>query len=321
MPAVTIIVPVYNVETYLEKCLTALVNQTLHDIQIIIVDDGSTDESCKIIEKFKEKYSEKIICVKKENGGLSDARNVGMRYATGDYIGFVDGDDYIDVNMYEKMYNKAKEVSADLVECDFFWEYTKRIKQDIGKFYELKDILVKLRVMAWNKIIKRVLIEKNNIKYPVGLRYEDIEFTYKLIPYINKVGFVKDSLYHYLQRNSSISHIQNDKTCDIFTVLSNVINFYKEKGFYEKYQEQIEYIYMRFLLGSSFLRMVKIGDRKTRRRILEENWEKLNTQYPDWKKNKILTKSRSLKDVYFKTVNRFTYRIYSMLFHVIRLEN
>ena len=112
---VSVIVPVYNVEAYLDKCLNSLVNQTLKEIEIIVVNDGSKDNSEKIIEKYKEKYPEKIKYYKKENGGLSSARNYGLKYAIGEYVAFVDSDDYVDLKMYEKMINLANLENSDIV--------------------------------------------------------------------------------------------------------------------------------------------------------------------------------------------------------------
>ena len=121
MAKVSVIVPVYNVEKYVEKCLQSLVNQTLDNIEIIVVNDGSTDNSKQIIQAFiKENLDTNIIYLEKENGGLSDARNYGMNYATGEYIAFLDSDDYVKNTIYEKMYNKAVEKNADYVECDFY---------------------------------------------------------------------------------------------------------------------------------------------------------------------------------------------------------
>ena len=115
MIKVSVIVPVYNVAGYLEKCLETLVNQTLQEIEIIIVNDGSTDSSVDIIRKFAENYPKKIIALDKKNGGLSDARNYGMSYAKGKYIGYIDSDDFIDLDMMELLYNKAEEEQADYV--------------------------------------------------------------------------------------------------------------------------------------------------------------------------------------------------------------
>jgi len=315
MPKVSIIVPVYNVEKYIKKCLDTLVNQTLKDIEIIIVNDGSTDDSSTIIEGYKEKYSEKIISLEKENGGLSDARNFGIKYATGEYIAFLDSDDYVETNMYEEMYNKAKQEKSDMVECDFIWEYPKKNKIDIGiKYNNKKEMLIHARVVAWNKLIKKDIIDKVKVEFPKGLRYEDIEFFYKLIPYLNKISFVKKPFVHYIQRENSISNKQNEKTADIFEILDNVINYYKVNDLYEEYKEEIEYNYARYLLCSSYIRMLKIRDRKIRRKLLNETWLKLNNNFPDWKKNKVLRENKNLKKRYMLTVNSCTYKVYNAVF-------
>ena len=176
MSKVSVIVPVYNVEKYIKKCLESLVNQTLRDIEIIVVNDGSQDKSKEIIAEYVRKYPN-IVYVEKENGGLSDARNYGMKYAKGDYIAFVDSDDYVDTTMYEKMYNKAVEEKADYVECDFYWEYPDKLKKDVGiRYSNKKDMLVYARVVAWNKLIKREIIHN---EFPKGLYYEGEEFFYK----------------------------------------------------------------------------------------------------------------------------------------------
>ena len=130
---VSVIIPVYNVENYIEKCLESVINQTIDEIEIIVVNDGSTDLSKERINKYLNKYKDKIKYLEKENGGLSSARNYGMKFATGEYIAFLDGDDYIELDAYQKMYEKAKEENADMVECDFLWEYPKKVKRDVGE--------------------------------------------------------------------------------------------------------------------------------------------------------------------------------------------
>lgn len=319
MPKVSIIVPVYNVEKYLAKCLDSLVNQTMQDIEIIAVNDGSTDGSANILKEYEQKYDGKIKVLTKENGGLSDARNYGMPYATGDYIAFLDSDDYVEKDMYERLYNKAIEENSDIVECDFIWEYPDKIKVDTGEIYDnKKDMIIKARVVAWNKLIKRELIEKANVIYPKGLRYEDVEFFYKMVPYYNKVSFLKYPCIHYIQRDNSISNNQNERTAEIFTVLDNVIKYYKEKDLYEEYKAELEYTYTRLLLCSSLFRMVKIADKETRKRLLNETWEKLNNTFPNWKKNYYLKNNKSKKNLYLKTVNKFTYKAYCEIFRAIK---
>ncbi len=313
MKKVSVIVPFYNVEKYIDRCLNSLVNQTLEDIEIIIVNDGSKDNSETIAKEYASKYKNKIIYLKKENGGLSDARNYAIPYATGEYIAFLDSDDYVEVNMYEQMYEKAKKENADIVECDFLWEYPNEKIESKGRIYKDKhDILLNARVVAWNKLIKKELIEKTKVKFPYGLRYEDVEFFYKLIPYINKLDIVNKPFVHYVQRDNSISNSQNSRTKEIIDILDNVINYYKENAIYEEYRNELEYNYARYLLCSSFLRMVMIENKKERKEILKYSWNKLNDTFPNWKKNKYI-KNKTLKNKYMLSVNNITIKIYEKI--------
>lgn len=319
MPKVSIIVPVYNVEAYLIRCLDSLVNQTLQDIEIIVINDGSTDNSGKLLRIYEKKYSNIIKVYDKENGGLSDARNYGIPYATGEYIAFLDSDDYVELDMYEKMYKKAKEEDSDMVECDFIWEYPDKTKVDNGIVYKDKsEMFVFARVVAWNKLIKRSLLEKSGIEYPKGLRYEDVEFFYKMLPLYDKVSFVKEPFIHYVQRNNSISNNQNERTKEIFNVLDNVFDYYKKQDLYEEYSQELEYTYARLLLCSSLFRMVKIEDKDVRKELLKLTWEKLNERFPNWKKNKFLRKYKSNKNRYMRTVNKVTYKLYCFIFRIIK---
>ncbi len=318
MPKVSIIVPIYNVEKYLERCINSLIGQTLDDIQIILVNDGSTDNSGEIAKEYAIKHQDKIMYLEKENGGLSDARNYGLPYATGEYIAFLDSDDYIDKEAYKAMYDKAKQENADYLECDFIWEYPNKLKEDKRVDYKnKKEMLAFVRVVAWNKLIKREVIEKNKLEFPKGLRYEDVEFTYKLIPHLNKVSYIDECFIHYTQRENSIANVQNARTSEIFTILDNVISYYKENEFYKEYEDELEYNYARYLLCSSLKRICKIQDKETRTRLINETWNKLNSEFPNWKKNKILNAVNIGKNKYMRTINKFTYMIYTRLFKLI----
>ena len=319
MPNVSVIVPFYNVEEYIEKCLETLVSQTLEDIEIIIVNDGSKDKSIEIVNKFLKTYPEKLVYLEKENGGLSDARNYAINYAKGEYIAFLDSDDYVEKDMYEKMYELAKKENSDMVECNFYWEYPNKIKEDIGVTYNGKnEMLEKIRVVAWNKLIKREILVNSKVYFPKGYCYEDVEFTYKLIPYIETVSFLKKPCVHYIQRQGSISNSQNERTKEIFDVLEHVIEYYKEKDIYEKYKEELEYVYIRYAFCSSLLRIVKIENASLQKELLNLTWEKVNNTFPNWKKNKILKKGKGLKNIYLKTINQFTYRIYTTILSIIQ---
>lgn len=315
MPKVSVIVPVYNVERYIKECLESLVIQTLEDLEILIVNDGSTDNSIEVIKKYIEKYPNKFVYLEKQNGGLSDARNYAIPYAKGEYIAFLDSDDYVEKDIYEKMYEIAIKDNSDMVECDFYWEYPNKRKEDIGIIYSgKKEMLEKVRVVAWNKLIKREILEKSKVEFPKGYRYEDVEFTYKLIPYLDKISFLKKPCIHYIQRENSISNSQNERTKEIFEVLEHVIDYYKENDLYDDYKEELEYVYTRYLLCSSLLRIVKIDDKVVRKKLLNKTWENLNTKFPNWKNNKVLKRNKSMKDLYMKTVNKFTYKIYCKIF-------
>lgn len=317
MPKVSVIVPFYNVEKYIEKCLETLVNQTLDDIEIILVNDGSKDKTVDIVKKYKEMYSNKIVYLEKENGGLSDARNYAISYARGEYIAFLDSDDYVETNMYKEMYEIAQKENSDMVECNFIWEYPNKTRIDIGTTYNNKhEMIEKIRVVAWNKLIKREILEKSKVQFPKGYRYEDVEFTYKLIPFLEKVSFCKTPMVHYVQREGSISNVQNKRNAEIFDVMEHVMDYYKENNLYEEYYQELEYLYARYAFCSSFLRIVKIKDKEIRKQLLDMTWNNVYEKFPDWKKNKILNTDKSKKNIYLKTINKITYKIYAKLLSI-----
>jgi glycosyltransferase involved in cell wall biosynthesis len=318
MVKVSIIVPVYNVEQYLDRCLESLTSQTLKEIEIIVVNDGSPDNSQEIIDRYAKKFPKKIIALVKKNGGLSDARNYGMKYATGEYIGFVDSDDYVDINMYKTMYKKAKENNSDLVECDFYWVYNDKKIKDKNVRYDLTNMMIHVRVAAWNKIYKREIIQRENIEFPLGLRYEDIEFQYKLLPYLSRIDFVDEAFVYYIQRDGSIANTQNERVREIYAILNNVVDFYNEKNLYTAYQDQLEYIYIKYILGSSYLRTIQIRDKNLRFKILKEGWDILVDRYPNWKKNSYLNSLPGMKHRYYRNLNYFLYKKMSYIFRIIK---
>ena len=269
MTKVSVIVPVYNVENYIEKCLKSLEKQTLEDIEIIIVNDGSTDKSTDIVKRYIENCPKMFSYYEKENGGLSSARNYGLKFAKGEYIAFLDADDYVEKEMYEEMYMLAKKENADIVECDFLWEYgTKQIKDKRRKYKNKREMLRKPRVVVWNKIYKREIIEKNILRFPENLIYEDLEFFYKIMPYVNRISYINKFFVHYLQRKESIANTYSSRTADILKILQNIFDFYKEKNLYNEYKCELKGMSRRILMGSSLKRIIKIKDAKLRRKLL-----------------------------------------------------
>ena len=208
---ISIIVPVYNVEAYIHQCIKSIIEQSYKNLEIILVDDGSKDKSGKICDDYARK-DKRIKVIHKKNGGLSDSRNAGITVATGKYIAFVDSDDWIEKNMYEKMYNECEKFGADICICGFFREYKDKTISECNfgeRVYDTESALeelIKGRVIkdhAGTKLYKRFLWD--NVEYPVGKVYEDIRTTYKIIQKSKMVCLLPDSMYHYRQRKGSIA--------------------------------------------------------------------------------------------------------------------
>ena len=315
----SIIIPSYNEEGNVAKCasvVSKLLSENDIDYELVFVNDGSKDTSKEKIEKYLKKYPS-IKYLEKENGGLSDARNYAISYARGEYIAFLDSDEYVETNMYKEMYEIAQKENSDMVECNFIWEYPNKTRIDIGTTYNNKhEMIEKIRVVAWNKLIKREILEKSKVQFPKGYRYEDVEFTYKLIPFLEKVSFCKTPMVHYVQREGSISNVQNKRNAEIFDVMEHVMDYYKENNLYEEYYQELEYLYSRYAFCSSFLRIVKIKDKEIRKQLLDMTWNNVYEKFPDWKKNKILNTDKSKKNIYLKTINKITYKIYAKLLSI-----
>ena len=307
MPKVSVIVPVYNVEKYLSKCLDSLVNQTLKDIEIIVVNDGTKDNSQSIIDKYTKKYSKKIKSYIKENGGLSSARNYGLKYAKGEYISFIDSDDYVDLQMFEKMYNEAINNKFDIVVCDTINVYEDKevyIKSNLG--YNDNDInnYIISPPMACCRIYSRKLFEKN--KFKEGIFYEDLELTPSFALYTNKIGFLEEGLYFYLQRTGSIMKQKkfNNRLLDIFDVLEKNYNL-----LYKDYSKEVEYMYITHLLRTATLRFLDYDKKEYLYKINKIMKEK----FPNWNKNIYYKKSsKKLKLICFLAYHK-KYKILKLI--------
>lgn len=241
------IVPVYNVQEYIERCLDSLVNQTLKDIEIIVVNDGSTDKSPNICQKYAKKYKN-IKYVSQKNKGLSGARNTGINIAKGEYLGFVDSDDFVEKDMFEFLYTNAKKYNSFISCCGhktYYDDCTTKLntKKGIEKFYNKEEALDFLLlqeyfdIISCNKIYKKELFE--NIRFPEGKIYEDMQTIYKLIYLSNGLYFNSDCKYFYYKRKNSISNSEfNSGTLNII----NYVNEYVD--FCEKNINKLKYIYI-----------------------------------------------------------------------------
>jgi len=295
MKRVSVIVPVFNSQEYLRDCAESLVHQTLDEIEIIFVNDGSTDKSLQILEEYERTYPEKVIVKSKENGGQATARNLGIEIATGEYIGFVDSDDSVDCTMFEKMYEVAKVNGSDFVECEYQYLQVNSHgqKSEIASYGHVRDyksrtdMFIDPLVSPWNKLYKAEILKKNDIKFPEGVIYEDTSFFIKSIPYIGKTSFVSEKLvFHYLWPNSTMNANKAKRVGNIFEVLSDIIRFYENKNLREKYNNELEYFCVKILLCSSLKRISQVDDKKLRREFVCKTKNMIKTQFPAYKKNK-----------------------------------
>lgn len=261
---ISIIVPVYNAEEYLKKCIDSLVNQTLKDIEIILIDDCSNDKSREIIDYYYNKYNDKIIPILlQENKKQGFARNKGIEISTGEYIVFVDSDDYIAEDMCEVLYKKAKEKDYDIVCFDFYnvingkekltnLSYNSSIDGIIDE--EKRSILMDARGYFWTRMYRREMLITNKIEFPTELFYEDSPFNTITLLYSNSIAKVDKGFYFYLNREGSSSNCRNkDRLYDRINTLEFMMQSVKDRGIYEKYKCIIDKKYLKMAVGNIHL--------------------------------------------------------------------
>lgn len=289
---VSIIIPVYNTSQYLPKCLDSLTNQTLGDIEIICVNDGSKDNSLKILNKYANKDS-RIKIISQENQGQSTARNNGILTAKGEFIGFIDSDDFADLTMFEKLYNDAKSKESDISMCSICvlnektgMLTTKDPYMNLDLFdesFENKsfdhkqtlDFIFRICVTPWNKIYKRSFLLSNNILFPSNLNYEDNVFFYETFIQAKCISIVKEPLVFY-RRESETSYTfgnHDHKKLDFFKVFEKIEELLKEKGIYNELKDY----FLTYKKNTLIYWYKKLNNAK----VKQEYYDKLNQQYTE----------------------------------------
>lgn len=308
----SVIVPIYNTEDYLEGCLSSIVHQTLNNLEIILINDGSTDKSVEILEEYYQRFPKLIRIIHKENSGQASARNLGIDMASGKYIGFVDSDDVIKPDMFRMMYFQAEKVSADMIECDY--QYCKSqngedvaIKRygTVKKRFTVDELFIDPLVSPWNKIFRRDILIESGIRFPDGLIYEDTAFYIELIPWIKKIAFVpNDLVVHYARKNSTQTQIDNPKLSHMLSIVEHIINYYKSNNYWAKYQQELEYFCIKILLGSSLGRVSLLSNKEEMNLIIEGTWSLIEKHFPGFRKNKYI--KWDLQGIYLKSCSRKT---------------
>lgn len=294
-PKISVIVPVYNVEKYLKECVESVLNQTFRDIEIIIVNDGSTDDSYEVLTQIED---ERVVIVNKENGGLSSARNAGIEIAKGRYLAFVDSDDWVAPDYIERMYEVCEEFNCDMAQCSYEDVYNEsaKISSDITgvfpSFYSGKEFSYAMyTLLSWrsnlvvNKLYKKELFEE--IRFPQGKIHED-EFTiYKVAWKANKIGVISNKLYFYRHRPGSImQQTYNKNRLDASEAFFERADFYLHRG-----EEELVYLTRERHLDwvnaqKKMLSHIKDDDKSDVLSYLKNTEEKLTQSLEEWKVKK-----------------------------------
>lgn len=311
MIKLSIIVPIYNVEQYVSKCIESLLDQDYKDYQILLINDGSTDSSEEICLKYAKKYKKRIKVYTKENGGLSSARNYGMEKAESEYVFFVDGDDYIKPNCLSKMMKKIAD--KDILVFNYLNVYNDHTELFNTFDKSIKDIKKRYLVgspSACNKVFKLSLFKDNNITFPYKLYYEDLATIPALCYYAKKIAFDSNAYYCYLQREGSIMHQQkyNPKLEDIFKSLE-IVESRMEDSFKNNYFEEIEYMYILHLLKNASLRFLDFNKK--------DMLQKINTiiknRFSNWNNNEYYQKYDFKRKVLCKLIMLKQYKLVQFL--------
>ena len=217
---ISVIVPVYKVVPYLRQCIESIISQTYRDLEILLIDDGSPDECGEICEEYKEK-DHRVRVFHTENHGLSAARNLGLQYAKGEYIGFIDSDDWIEPEMYEVLLRRLHESEYDIVVCGYEVISDKKIKEwkQVEAVCDHNDALTslikeKINNAVWNKLYSKELLQKSEIDdalFPEGENYEDIAVMHRIVDNAKSVAIMPEMLYHYRIRLGSITKTNTAK--------------------------------------------------------------------------------------------------------------
>ena len=312
---ISIIIPVYNVEKYLTKCLDSVVNQTYKNIEIICINDGSPDNSWKILEKY-QKIDKRIKVVNQINQGLSAARNTGINEAQGEFIFFLDSDDWLPLNAMELLKEKQKDKNSDIViggrnivTChgiNLFLPKDYKKTLDFKTYIEMSFKDENFRPAAWGKLYKTEIIKNNKIYFPNGLLYEDLLFVIKYLYFSNKISILDKSVYNYkYDRGDSIINSIDIRDMDCLKIIEELETFFKEKKIEELLKEEyfVNFI-MRWIIyatiGKFCKKNIKYDDFKTYINLLKKNkvFNKYSSSY--LKSNSIFIKTIKGKMIFYR---------------------
>lgn len=340
MKKLSIIVPVYKVEKYLRRSMDSLVNQTLEEIEIICIHDGSPDNCLSILEEYKEKYPDKVVIIDKKNEGVWKGRFDGIKAATGEYIGFTDSDDYITLDYAEKLYNAAKKDNSDIVVSGFYRVdvetehiYSTEMTGYEGKIIEMNknpEETLSINGALWNKIYKAELLKNmNNLKNPPKI-LDDMMFFLLVLLNTNKISFINDSLYYYMVRSDSIvATIKKEQIASTENAMLEVKEIYEND---EKGKKLLELLNAMAFLHFGISLMFRISsDKENFKAVLKSNREFLDKEFSMWRKTKYLKltyaishkanlKVAIMKKIYLLHMYRMFLVVYKFILKTLKID-
>lgn len=300
----SVIVPVYKTEKVLRRCLDSILNQTYKNLEIIVINDGSPDHSKEILDEYASAY-DNIHVIHQSNKGIGETRNVGLRAVTGDYFTFVDSDDEIKPDMYEKMMHHMTEGPYDVVRCDVEYveadgkHWIKRIPtEECLNQTSIKEDMCFFYPVLWNTIFDSKLL-KHDIWFSQGVWYEDMDWLYRIVPYIHSIGVIHEPFNLYYQNPSAITHTFDSRLFDYLKNCQNIIDFYQSRNLYEEYHDELEYSCIRYLYATFLSRVIKIRDMKVYKEAYRQAKEFVGIHFKNYRSNPYLRKA-GLKGLYLK---------------------
>ncbi len=290
MKKVSVIVPCYNSEDYLRTAIDSLIIQTYENIEIILLNDGSKDGTLEIMKSYSD---ERIIVIDKENTGIGDTRNVGIRKSNGDYIMFLDSDDYYEKDTIENMVKVLEENSADMVVSNYYLNTpTKQLEIKFNDFgvatlKENPEILTSINYAPWNKIYKREVVSK--AEFPTNVKYEDVPFVVKCLICSKRIAFTSEFNFHYVIKKSGETITRDERVFDIFKILDMINLEFKNYEYIDKTSFNVK-ILMSYLKNSRY-----IPSEDLQNRLIDKVFAYLNDIDKDWRKCEFLKLEESKK--------------------------
>lgn len=294
MAKISLVLPIYNVEAYLDRCLSSIRTQRRTDFVVLCVNDGSTDQSQSIIDHYV-KLDQRFVSLTKSNGGLSDARNYGLERVTTPYVMFLDSDDFVEEDMLELALGKMEKDELDLLVFDYFQYFDeKNLKEEIhlpfeeDVIYNLKShpqLLAYLNNAAWNKIYKTSLFKDHGIVYPFGYRHQDLGTTFRYLCFCERVGFIRKPLYDYLaDRPNNLTQMIDPKIDHILDMVKMNLEFYQLEGLSDAYREELKYLGTINLL-QSLRKLPKFEDQTFVFDFIDKSFDLMKAYFNDWPKS------------------------------------